>query len=166
MAALQCCTATRPQLGYVVYMLSLLFTLSMTVHVLGTVLYGGLLICFALALSIPARFSGVGRHRLIGMYQRVGSVMGLSMGALIFGGIGLHWTQWGLHWPGGGVSGQLWIKYGVFFVLWVSSFHLEIWTLDPIRLEAPEPAKHVVRFIRQLQVNAVLFLAVLTLSLL
>ncbi|MEE2751878.1 MAG: hypothetical protein VX519_10640 [Myxococcota bacterium] len=147
-------------------MLSLLFSLSMWVHLLGAVLYGGPLVCFAIALSIPARFSGVGRHQLIGMYQRFGSLMGLSMGALIFGGIGLHWAQWGLHWPGGGVSGQLGIKYGVFFVLWVSSFHLEIWTIDPIRLGAPEPAKHVVRFIRQLQVNSLLFLAVLALSLL
>ena len=62
--------------------------------------------------------------------------MGLSMGALILGGLGAWYLQHGnaFEWPRETLKDQLSLaKIGVFLVLWVSSFHLEIWSLEPIR---------------------------------
>ncbi len=56
------------------------------------------------------------------------------MGAIVFGGAGLHYgAAGGFGFPDTLASSQLPTKYGIFAVLWVSSFHLEIWTLQGVR---------------------------------
>ncbi len=139
-------------------------TACLLLHTLGLAVYGGAVVLFAVLLAIPARRSRIGKHQLLTAYQAWGPFQGLAMGALIAGGIGVHLFAWGLHWPPEGAAPGLVAKYSVFFLLWVSSFHLEIWTLEPIRRNAPEPASHVARVSRQVQANALLFGIVLCLS--
>ena len=139
-------------------------TAYLLLHILGLAVYGGAVVLFAVLLAIPARRSRVGKHQALNAYQVWGPFQGLAMGALIAGGIGLHLSTWGLHWPPAGTAPGLLAKYGFFFLLWLSSFHLEIWTLEPIRRNAPEPASHVARVSRQVQANALLFGVILCLS--
>ena len=139
-------------------------TVCLFLHTLGLAVYGGAVVLFAVLLAIPARRSRIGKHQLLTAYQAWGPFQGLAMGALIAGGIGVHLSSFGLHWPPEGAAPGLVAKYGFFFLLWVSSFHLEIWTLEPIRRNAPEPASHVARVSRQVQANALLFGTILCLS--
>jgi hypothetical protein len=139
-------------------------TACLFLHTLGFAVYGGAVVLFAILLAIPARQSRVGKHQLLEALQAWGPFQGLAMGALIAGGIGLHLSSFGLHWPPEGAAPGLLAKYGFFFLLWVSSFHLEIWTLEPIRRNAPDPASHVARISRQVQANALLFGTVLFLA--
>jgi len=140
-------------------------TACLLLHTLGLAVYGGAVVLFAVLLAIPARRSKIGKQKLLKAFQAWGPLQGLAMGALIAGGIGLHLSTWGLHWPPPNAAGGLLAKYGCFFLLWLSSFHLEIWTLEPIRQDAPEPALHVARVSRQVQANALLFVVILCLSL-
>ena len=57
------------------------------------------------------------------------------MGALIFGGLARYYQVNGAFtWPIDTSAQQLTAtKHGLFLVLWFSSFHLEIWTLEAVR---------------------------------
>jgi hypothetical protein len=98
------------------------------------------------------------------------------MGAIFFGGLGLHYLQ-----AGGFVftesmnSSQLPLKYGIFALLWLSSFHLEIWTLQGVRNLDPNSELQVTeitpaytaaagRVSNQLLVNTGLLVAIAYLS--
>ncbi len=132
--------------------------LAATAHWAGLALYGLVLTGFAL----KALFQPVRRRETLLAFQGWGSFLGLSMGALIFGGVGLHLLQYGLHWPGPEQAYRGWLlaKYTVFAMLWLSSFHLEIWTLEPLRNPQPDAenrGRSIQRIARQLQLNAALF---------
>ena len=129
-----------------------------TAHWIGLGIYGAILTTFALAAT--ARSGS--RQQVLMAYQKWGALLGLSMGAIIFGGIGIHLLEYGLHWPPEADPNQhaILAKYAVFALLWFSSFHLEIWTLEPLR-RSPDGhgglAISVRRATRQLQANAALF---------
>ena len=56
------------------------------------------------------------------------------MGAIFLGGVGLHFGATGdFHGSSSAGSELVTLKYAVFALLWVSSFQLEIWTLQGVR---------------------------------
>ncbi len=134
-------------------------------HWAGVIVYGCSLLVFAVLLALPARRSGLGRHRILTAFRAWGVGMGLAMGSMILGGLLWHYQLYGgfsLSLDAGGTE-LLKPKYVVFFLLWVSSFHLEIWTLEPLRSQDPGAKVQwaaTVRATRQIQLNALLFLAV------
>ena len=104
-------------------------------HVAAAAVYGVSLTLFAVLLFASA-FGGMGDLRTtMGRFQAWGPGLGLSMGALIFGGLATYWVQHGsFSWPLDTPQQQLVAaKHAIFLVLWLSAFHLEIWTLDPVR---------------------------------
>ena len=110
--------------------------LFLALHWLGTTVYCGSVIGFALLLGLAPRLERVDEVATMDVYRSWGAILGLSMGCLIFGGLGAWFLQHGQSfvWPSVTEADQLSLaKLLVFLVLWVSSFHLEIWTLDPIR---------------------------------
>lgn len=140
-------------------------------HWLGTTVYCGSVLSFALVLSLAPRLERVNEVAVMDVYRAWGAILGLSMGALIFGGLGAWFLQHGqtFTWPAASERDQLSIaKHGVFLLLWTSSFHLEIWTLDPIRkLQASGAISDRAawdetygRVVGQLTVNTVLILIV------
>ena len=138
-------------------------------HWAGVIVYGGSLLSFAVLLAIPARRSQLGRHRVLTAFRAWGVAMGLAMGSMILGGLLWHYQRYGgfsLSTDAGN-AGLVSAKYAVFSVLWVSAFHLEIWTLEPLRgedLEAEIQWAATVRATRQIQFNALLFVAVAVLA--
>ena len=139
--------------------------LMLTLHHLGVVVYGGSVIAFALLLSLAARIERLDERAVMGVFRAWGSGFGLSMGTLIFGGLGAWYLQHGgFGWDLGTESDQISaFKLGLFTVLWASSFVLEIWTLEPIRKLGPSGAEDAEawrgaygRVVSQLSVNAVL----------
>ncbi len=104
-------------------------------HVAAAALYGVSLTVFTV-LMCASVFGGVGDLKTtMRRFQTWGPGLGLSMGALIFGGLGTYWFQNGsFSWPLDTPEQQLVAaKHAIFLVLWLSAFHLEIWTLDPVR---------------------------------
>jgi len=69
-----------------------------------------------------------------------GAILGVSMGSLILGGLGSYYLMSGaFSWPLDTLAQQLTAaKHAIFLVLWFSSFHLEIWTLEPLRKLDPD----------------------------
>jgi len=69
-----------------------------------------------------------------------GAILGVSMGSLILGGLGHYYLSNGaFSWPLETAQQQLTAaKHGLFLLLWFSSFHLEIWTLEPLRKLDPD----------------------------
>ena len=98
------------------------------------------------------------------------------MGAIILGGAGLHYgAAGGFGFPDTLASSQLPTKYGIFAVLWMSSFHLEIWTLQGVRSidptcalqqseVTPDYIQAVARVSNQLLFNTALLIAIAYLS--
>ena len=137
-------------------------------HWLGATIYGGSLIAFSLLLVIRQRIVGEHRQNVMGVFLAWGPGLGLSMGALILGGAVTHFRIHGaFEWPTETLPQQLIVaQHLVLLVLWVSSFHLEIWTLDPVRkLEGPTGTqehdnyeKACASATRQAFFNALLFL--------
>ncbi len=140
--------------------------LMLSVHHLGAMVYGGSVIAFAVLLSVARRLESFDEVSVLDVYRAWGSGLGLAMGALIFGGLGAWYLQHGgFVWPLASEADQLSaVKLALFLVLWVSSFHLEIWTLEGIRklqsqgsVSDPEAwGKAFDRVVSQLSVNAVL----------
>lgn len=141
--------------------------LFVALHWLGVTVYAGSVLTFA-SLFVAERLLrarpgwGLDRRALWGAWTAWGPGLGLAMGALILGGLGTHWLEHGhLRWAGTGAIYQA--KCLVFLVLWVSSFHLEIWTQEEARaltLAGDERAlgAPLDRVVRQLVVNAALCL--------
>jgi len=115
-----------------------LSTLFLLLHLGGLAVYGLSLFYFSAQLGAGNKEEeGLQRVR---RFLRWGPVLGLSMGALIAGGLGLFYQQNGAFvWDAATRSGQFeLLKHLGFLVLWVSHFHLEIWTQDPLRkLDGP-----------------------------
>jgi len=102
---------------------------------LGETLYAGPLMAFAMLLLFRGRVADGSSERVIRVYRAWGPGQGLAMGALILGNAGLYYLEqgafdWSFDTP---VDICVAIQHGVFLLLWISSFHLEIWTLEPCR---------------------------------
>lgn len=137
-------------------------------HWLGATIYGGSLIAFSLLLAMRSLIVGEQSEGVMRVFKAWGPGLGLSMGALILGGAVMHFRTHGAFvWPTGTLAHQLILaQHLVFLALWASSFHLEIWTLDPVRkLEGPSGIQDRANYeracasaTRQALLNATLFL--------
>lgn len=137
-------------------------------HWLGATIYGGSLVAFSLLLAMRSLIVGERSEGVMRVFKAWGPGLGLSMGALILGGAVMHFRVHGAFvWPTDTLPQQLVLaQHLVFLVLWVSSFHLEIWTLDPVRkLEGPQGIQDragyeqaCAKATRQALFNATLFL--------
>lgn len=107
--------------------------LALFVRELGFVVYGGSLLAMT-AIIIAAGAGHVpylSKENAVRAYRAWGPGLGLSMGAMVLGGLLHHFLVNGaFSWPLDAPTTPAWI---VFFVLWVSNLRLEVWTLDPIR---------------------------------
>ena len=149
------------------------YQLFQTLHFTGVAIYG--LTAISCWLALTAAKSLEANHHRMGRFLALGPVLGLSLGALILGGLGLHYHQaGGFHWSFDTPEAQQTaIKHLVFLVFWISHFHLEIWTQEPLRklqreesepqLQAWKDASKPVW--RQLSVNVLLFAVLAALSL-
>lgn len=109
------------------------YDLFQTLHFAGVAIYG--LTAAGCWLAIGLAKDPIKKHRFVRMFLKAGPVLGLSLGALIFGGLGTHYLDfggfiWSLETP---ESQQIATKHLLFLVFWVSHFHLEIWTQEPLR---------------------------------
>ncbi len=109
-------------------------------HWLGATLYGGSLVAFSLLLAMRSLIVGEQSEGVMRVFRAWGPGLGISMGALILGGAVMHFRTHGAFiWPTDTLSEQLIVaQHLVFLLLWASSFHLEIWTLDPVRKLSPD----------------------------
>lgn len=112
-----------------------MLTALLALHWLGVTVYGGSLVAFAVLLSARRHLAPLASEHVVRVFRAWGAGFGLSMGALIFSGLALHWLTvgsftWPLDTPAQRLSAA---ADAVFLLLWFSSFHLEIWTLDPAR---------------------------------
>lgn len=150
-------------------MMEILAALAGTVH-------GGALAAFALLLPFRDRLKDLGEIALVRAFRAVGPVLGLSLGVYL---LAEAWT-----WPGvvnpGAVGIDRWavpadlrgLRVGVLGAYWVSYVALEIWTLEPCRLNdrdgvVKDPVAFVLgaaRVTRHLVLNAALFLTQLGLA--
>jgi putative copper export protein len=112
-----------------------LITALALLHWIATALYGGSLTAFAVLLSMRHRLSPLRPEDVMRTFRAWGAGLGLSMGALILSGLLIRFLQdGGFAWPADTDADVLRrAKAILFLVLWVSSFHLEIWTLEPCR---------------------------------
>jgi uncharacterized membrane protein len=138
-----------------------------SLHWLGFTVYGGSLIAFALLMLAARLLDPVEIEKVMRVWRYWGAGLGVSMGALIFGGLARYYQlNGGFSWPLDTTAQQLTAaKHAAFLLLWASSFHLEIWTLEPLRkLErAGDPGPWdaaAARVTRQATFNAVLFVVV------
>ncbi len=137
---------------------------------LATTLYGGSLMAFALLLAARSRVADGQPQHVVRVWRAWGPGLGLSMGALILFGVSGYWLDHGAFvWPLDTTPQVLTaVAHGLFLVLWASSFHLEIWTLDPTRKldvdgQITDPAAYEActgRVTRQAWLNAALFVAI------
>jgi len=145
---------------------------SQSLHIFGVAIYGLSILFFVLLLwKTGTQAERRQRHQ---RFLNWGPVLGLSMGALIFGGLGLHYlNQGGFIWEIDTQEGQRTaLKHGLFLILWISHFHLEIWTQEPLRKLDPEQKPEdaaawtaaCTRVSRQLRFNLALFLLLAGLS--
>ena len=144
--------------------------LASTLHWIGILAYGGVLVVFALLLPLGGRLRGLQPWHLDRVFRACGPISGLGLGTLLVGGFLRLWLvrgsfSWNLD--------ILLAKHLVLFVLWVSYTILEIWTLEPLRrLDSGDTPSDVsgylsarCRVVRHVQVNAALLLLVLFLGL-
>ena len=108
-------------------------TLFSILHYPAVALYSLSILFFAANLSRNGDMTQ--KRRRVKNFLSWGPVLGLSMGALIAGGLGLHYLAMdGFHWSTQGSDNQrVVLKHGIFLLLWISHFHLEIWTQEPLR---------------------------------
>ena len=74
-------------------------------------------------------------------FRSIGPLLGLSLGACIFGtlvGIWMDYGEFTLRWTTP-IERTESAMYMTFFAVWVSNIKLEIWTLDPLRKLDPDP---------------------------
>ena len=136
-----------------------------TLHIAGAGIYG--LTAIGCWLTILGARSSEQRHKAVCRFLMLGPVLGLSLGTLIFGGLGVHYLSFdGFVWSWDTPENQtVAIKHLIFLVFWVSHFHLEIWTQEPLRkLQREEQEPHYEQWdqatrpvLRQLSFNVLLF---------
>jgi hypothetical protein len=98
-------------------------------------IYGGTVVAFALLLAIYPRATDRPASEVARVYRSAGPILGLSMGGWVLGLIaGRYLTTGTLSWawstPVERLDLATWLSFAV---LWVSSFVLEIWTMEPLR---------------------------------
>lgn len=100
---------------------------------LGTTVYAGTVLAFTALMLFRARVGP--SERVVRVFRAWGPGQGLAMGALILGHAGLYYLQMGaFEWAARSPAEiAVIVQHVVFVVLWFSSFHLEIWTLEPTR---------------------------------
>ena len=95
------------------------------------------------ALSILRAPSQEATLQKLRTFRRLGPLLGLSLGACIFGtlaGIWLDHSEFSLRWSSQ-VEQTESAMYVAFFAVWVSNIKLEIWTLDPLRKLDPDSTR-------------------------
>lgn len=109
-------------------LLSIGFWLAATVH-------GGGLIAFAILLTGRGLVHDGRSENVLRVMRAWGPGHGISLGALIFlGAVQYFLATGGFSWPLLEAGQRLTAAaHVVFLVYWASSFHLEIWTLEPSR---------------------------------
>lgn len=105
---------------------------------LGSSVYAGLVVGFAILLAVQPAVTGRPRSEVARVWRSAGPIVGLSMGAWVAGLIGERFVTTGTFafgWADARAQLDLatWLVFGV---LWVSSFVNEIWTMDPLRAAA------------------------------
>ena len=105
-------------------------TLATILETAGFAIYGTPL--FLTAVSLIRLQSTKGDPlRTIRAIRMVGPILGIALGAAIFGGLWGIWLEHGsFDWPTGQKDSAALIT---FFVMWVSNVKLEVWTLEPLR---------------------------------
>ncbi|MEC7241851.1 MAG: hypothetical protein VXW32_11515 [Myxococcota bacterium] len=149
------------------------YNLFQNLHVGGAIIYG--LTAIGCWLAIATARSLEDNHRRVERFLALGPVLGLSLGALILGGLGLHYhIAGGFNWSFATPETQRTATtHLLFLVFWISHFHLEIWTIEPLRkLQREEDQPHLGNWktatrpvFRQLSANVLLFAALAALSL-
>ncbi len=137
---------------------------------LATTLYGGSLLAFVFLLAARSRVADGQPQHVLRVWRAWGPGLGLSMGALICFGVAGYWLDHGAFvWPLDTQPQVLTaLAHGLFLLLWASSFHLEIWTLDPARKldvdgQITDPAAYQAcanKVTVQAGLNAALFVAI------
>ena len=134
----------------------------------GAIVYGTVLLGSTLGLRLSNKApKRVNRMRL---FLKLGPAFGLAMGAMIGGTIGMHYLAFdGFQWPNdAALSKEYAIQYGLFAALWISHFHLEIWTQEPLRktpsIEGGPWQPESQRVLNQMTLNSALFLALIASS--
>ena len=139
-----------------------------SLHWLGVTVYSGSVIAFALLLQVARRSEKVDFDGALKVFRAWGVGFGLSLGLLIFTGLFLRWAEmggftWSMESP---EEAAFLYKTVLFVVLWVSNFHLEIWTLEGVRraqgkgASAEELDGPGGRVANQLSFNALLVVAI------
>ncbi|MCP4919104.1 MAG: hypothetical protein GY913_19540 [Proteobacteria bacterium] len=98
-------------------------------------LHGGGLIAFAILMAARGMVHDGRSENVVRVLRAWGPGHGLSLGALIFfGALQFFLAHDGFTWPVVEDADRLTAAaHIVFLVYWASSFHLEIWTLQPSR---------------------------------
>lgn len=102
---------------------------------LASIVYGAAVIGFAVLLAVYPRASGRPRAEIARAFRAAGPVIGLSMGAWVLGMLASRYLATGtVTWGWSTAEARLDLAtWGVFGLLWLSSFVLEIWTMEPLR---------------------------------
>ena len=137
---------------------------------LATTVYGGGLVAFAILLAARRLVADGGAEHVVRVWRAWGPGQGLALGALILVGAVRYYLEMGsFTWPLDTLEGQLTAAaHATFLVLWASSFHAEIWTLEPCRkldqdgqiTDRPAYEACAGRVARQVGFNALLFCVV------
>ncbi|MDP2311603.1 MAG: hypothetical protein Q8P41_01760 [Pseudomonadota bacterium] len=146
---------------------------------LAAMVHGGALVAFALLINLRRAIPRVSDEDVIRVYRAFGGGFGVSLGVFIFSNLWIWWRDLG---AGRGLPDAFSIPWDdtltvarlvTFGAFWVSYVWLEIWTLDPLRLLDSGEIKDRAAYTRSVQqvathiaINALLFLAVVTLGVL
>jgi len=146
-----------------------MLALAQALETLGFALYAAPILAMTAWLSM-----GLDKSLAAGLrrFLTLGPVLGLALGACIFGALGGIWLEQGeFTWSLGTDQGQVTaMQHAVFFLVWISNIKLEIWTLDgartAIKNQAPSDALHEAASTlrRHLWIHSVGLLAIIGLS--
>ena len=92
---------------------------------IGWIIYAGTMFSFALLFPFVAD-----KTKQFQTFMKLGSILGLSLGCVIFSCLLSRWIEVGHYYPQNKMEG---IAFGAALMLWISNIVFEIWTLDPLR---------------------------------
>lgn len=137
---------------------------------LTTTVYGGALVAFAILLNARRLIADGHAEHVIRVWRAWGPGQGITLGALILiAAVRYYLEMGGFSWPLESLGQQLTAAaHATFLVLWASSFHAEIWTLEPCRKHDKDGVIDdraayeacASKVARQVAFNALLFLVV------
>ncbi len=98
-----------------------------------------IIVCATMMLKSKAATPPI---QLVRRFQQLGPIMGIALGACIFGSLLGVWMDRGEFELGlANQRDRLDTAIAIsFFAVWVSNIKLEIWTLDPVRKSDPAPS--------------------------